>query len=281
MKPLQAPDAARHPPNQSPKTIMHYTLAENIAIKTALPPFGIVCSNPNRAQRLVKNLSDTTVHPGEWGLNVTIGTCQGLQIAIVPIAVGGAGAGFAAHEMLTAGCKYLVRYGSNDRPFTIDNLRDLIVVRGADNLHSLPHILGDTAHADDTLIPASADLLAAFAQSAAGMKKEVIEAVCHHVEDYHAYVYPDCIADATAREHVKNHIRQLEGRYPHNAWDMESAALFFRAQQFDLHAITVLQSVLKPRGNDVVYQGQAGEIAREMEAVFWQWIMGAFGTLQA
>ena len=57
------------------------------------------------------------------------------------------------------------------------------------------------------------------------------------------------------------------------------AALFFRAQQFNKKAITVLQSVLKPYGDDRAYTGEEGDIAKTLEKKFLEWILATFAYL--
>ena len=96
--------------------------------------------------------------------------------------------------------------------------------------------------------------------------------ICHHVEDYHAYNYPELVGEST--ENVKSLINTLESSTQKNsAWDMETAALFWRATQFQKHAVTVLQSLIKHRGKRTPYEGEYGRIAKEMEQVFGQLIL--------
>ncbi|NES74714.1 MULTISPECIES: hypothetical protein [unclassified Okeania] len=54
-------------------------------------------------------------------------------VASVPMGAGGSG--FAFLEMYAAEANYIVRYGSNDRYVTPDNLRDINIIDEANNLY--------------------------------------------------------------------------------------------------------------------------------------------------
>jgi hypothetical protein len=57
-------------------------------------------------------------------------------------------------------------------------------------------------------------------------------------------------------------------------WDMETVALFLRAQQFGMHAATVLQSFVKKPGSSS-YEGEHGEISIQMENTFYSIVLDA------
>lgn len=255
-----------------------FTIAENISIKKPLPKHGVACTNAQRAKRLLALLKNPVLHTDSWGCLVYTGFVAGFPLFLATVSLG-SGASFSFHEMFAAGCDYLVRYGSDDRSVTLADIDAFSLVTVTDNLQGLPMALHDTAHTAFTPLPASPRLLKAFRASAEAKQRRIREVVCHHIEDYHRAVFPAlCETDAMALA-VSEHLRAIEQAYPSDtlhAWDMESAVLFYCAQHWKKDAITVLQAVLKPRGNDLGYEGQVGKTAFEMEPLFLDWIVGAF-----
>lgn len=175
----------------------------------------------------------------------------------------------------------IIRYGSNDRKVTIDNLRELVLVDKADNVAGLCRAGGSSEVANDTIISASKDLVARVAETAEVHGLSYSTMICHNVEDYHAYNFTDFF---DTHDTIQGQIDALEsdsrgGAQSQQAhcWDMETAALFWRAKQFGRHAATMLQNLLKNPGTSP-YEGEHGKISLEMESTFYEVI---FDTLCA
>ena len=121
---------------------------------------------------------------------------------------------------------------------------------------------------------ASSVLVSALQKQAAQLNCPVNLPLCHHLEDYHAFNFPEC-AGATG-EQVRRHHQALAARSTkESVWDMETAALFWRAKQFQRHSATVLQSLIKHRGEQTPYEGDYGQIAMAMENTFGQLIFNS------
>ena len=192
--------------------------------------------------------------------------------------MGAGGSGFAFLELFAAGAEYLVRYGSNDRQVSPENLREIYLVDEADNLYGLLRDSGLPEESWGQPLWASTVLVAALQQEARRLNCSVKLALCHHLEDYHGFNFPDCVGEAGER--VRAHHQTLAGRSAKpSVWDMETAALFWRAQQFERHSATVLQSLIKHRGEQTPYEGDYGQIAVAMERTFAQLILDSLITV--
>ena len=254
---------------------MPFTLAENVLVKCPLPDRGIVCSNPQRATRLVNRVfAQPKVHTDAWGLVIYTGALEQTELFIASVPMGAGGSGFAFLELYAAGAKYLVRYGSNDRYVNEKNLKDIILVHKADNLVGLMRDAGLPETQWGTSLIASPLLLNHFRQTAAALDLNLTTRRCHHIEDYHAYNYPE-LTSYQAR--IEQRIKTLETEPC--AWDMETAALYYRAQQFNQHGLTLLQSLIKHRGTPTAYEGTSGAVSLTMEQTFQQLILTALTTL--
>ncbi|KAI8895009.1 hypothetical protein BC833DRAFT_602779 [Globomyces pollinis-pini] len=260
----------------------NYSLATNIVIKSKLPKYGIVCSNPQRARRLAnKYLQSPKLTFDSWGIEVYISSDDCIFfIAAVPVGAGGSA--FAFHQMYVAGAEYLVRYGSNDRKLTNKDLKDILVVQEADNIFGLMR----ATHYDESLwgapIPSSESLFNTVVNQTKKHNAIPKIAVCHHVEDYHTIAFPDELPIHLSTK-AKSNAQDIENRHAEltQTWDMESAALFLKAKQFGKHAVTVLQNVLKHTpGLELPYEGHHGETALEMEDLIFNIIKSSFHNLE-
>lgn len=244
---------------------MRYTLAENVIIKQTVPERGIVCSNPARAARVSERLlSERTTLCEDWGVRVECGCCaDGTALFVAAVPMGAGGSGFAFLELFAAGARAILRYGSSDRRIEAAQLRDILLIDRADNLVGLMRDAGLPAETWGTEILASPALVAAIESAADERSLRVHRRLCHHLEDYHAANFPEC-ADRAA---VLARMPWLLDDDPGWNSDMESAALFFRARQCDGHAASVLQPLLKQRGQTSPYSGDHAAISLAMEAV--------------
>ncbi|KAJ1462951.1 hypothetical protein M885DRAFT_609984, partial [Pelagophyceae sp. CCMP2097] len=176
----------------------------NVLVKSPLPERGIVSSNPKRVERLLSSaqsdgsLSNVMPHTDAgWGVIVHTAKYRDTSIFIAAVPMGSAGAGVAFFEMFAAGARAIVRYGSNDRKTTAENLRDVLVVDVIDNVIGLTSDSCAGHRADGaTTISASPTLVAALEECAKKSRCPVKRMVCHNVEDYHAFNFPKFFANA-------------------------------------------------------------------------------------
>lgn len=223
----------------------NFTIKQNVVIKNMVPISGITCSNPERAMRIVRNnLEDVVLHTSSWGIVVHTGRYKNEDVFIASVPMGAAGSGFAFHELFAAGAKKLIRYGSNDYNISHDQLYDVSIAEKADNLYGL---MKDNGLDYDILgqeIGGSIDLFHKLVDNFKNSEINKINTVtCHNIEDYHAFNNPDLLS-STNKKNVLNILEKISRSGP-GAWDMETAALYLKAKQFNANAITVLQSIIK------------------------------------
>lgn len=148
----------------------------------------------------------------------------------------------------------------------------------ADNIAGLCGAGGSSEVTNDTIISASEDLVNLVAQTVESHELSSTSMICHNVEDYHAYNFTDFF---DKQDNIHRQIEALEDgdrcSGQAHCWDMETAALFWRAKQFGGHAATLLQNLLKKPGTSP-YEGEHGKISLEMENTFYEVI---FDTLCA
>lgn len=255
----------------------HYTIDQNLIIKKPVPAVGIICSNPRRVERIVKSHLSHAVHLKEyntaWQLDIYVGSYQGKHFFVAAVPVGAAGAAYAIQQLATAGARYIIRYGSNDDPhLTPERMDEVILVDQADNLYGLMQGSGAPKETWGEVLNASDILVTALQNKASAMQLATCLAICHHVEDYSAYAFPEHAGEYG--NNVMANLRQLEAGSPSklHCRDMESAALFFRANLDNFHAATVLQNVPKFAGQHQTYDGEQGAIAKRKEEKFCDFI---------
>lgn len=242
----------------------------NVLIKKQLPARGVVSSNPKRVERLIQRcvtgglLVDVTEHTNAgWGVIIYTAFFEDVEIFIAGVPMGAAGSGFAFFEMYAAGAQAIIRYGSNDRKVSVEDLRTIVLVDKADNLVGLPLGSGVSA-TPDRVIRASKDLVRLLEERVKLHDLPLTRMICHNVEDYHAYNFSEFFE---TEDEIQAQIERIE--CGGDCWDMETAALFWRAEQFGLHAATVLQNLLKKPGTSP-YEGEHGKMSLEMEHTFYQ-----------
>ena len=157
----------------------------------------------------------------------------------------------------------------------METLRELVIVDKADNLVSLCHAGGSSTVTANTVMSASPALVTLISNTVQAQNLSSSRMICHNVEDYHAYNFTDFFDE---RSNIHEQIEALEKDSDQaHCWDMETAALFWRANQFGRHAATILQNLLKKPGTSP-YEGEHGKISLELEHTFYQVI---FETLYA
>lgn len=217
------------------------SIQTNVLIKSVLPARGIVSSNPLRVERLLdqasKNgvLQNVRAHTDSgWGVKISTATYKGVEIFVAVIPLGSTGAAFAFFEMFAAGAQAIVRYGANDATAT---MREFVVVDSVDNLVGLSYAAGNNCANRSDVFKASSELVALLNFNASSQGLPTKQMICHNVEDYHAYNFSEFFAQGDA---IRREIEQRKNQSEQCCWDMETAALFLRAQQFGMHAATVL-----------------------------------------
>lgn len=231
---------------------------------------GVVTSNPQRALRLVeKKILDAETHTDAWGIVVHTGRYKEVTVFVASVPMGGGGSGFAFLELFASGARSVIRYGSNDKPFS--TRREILAVTQADGLYGLMRDSGAPEELWGTTLPASPRLIEATYNNAQAAGLAVRPVTCHHVEDYHVRNFPH-LADSGSRS--QKFVQDAESRDTGDSvWDMETAALYWRAQQFEREAATVLQSLTKNRATEAPYEGSHGEQSLAEENTFFDVVM--------
>ncbi len=245
---------------------MGFTITHNVIIKQELPAVGIVCANPQRTKRLVAAYFEKKqILVDNWGIKIYKGTYNECHIFVGSVPMGAGGAGFAFLEMYNAGATHIIRFGSNDKNVNENNLKQIHLVAYADNLVGLMRDQGYPSHDWGKCIAATSSLNQHIFKVALAHNLQIQRVVCHHLEDYHAFNHPEALPDIQQKM-VQSKIRQFDQSTEHACWDMETAALFLRAEQSNKQAASVLQSVQKT-GSPLPYEGKgsAQVLAFELE----------------
>jgi hypothetical protein len=113
-------------------------------------------------------------------------------------------------------------------------LRELVVVDQADNLAGLPYASGRSDIGPEDVIDASTELVDLLAETVQEKNLSLKRMICHNVEDYHAYNFSQFFVNG--EQEITAQIERLERNDRDHCccWDMETAALFWRASQFGL-----------------------------------------------
>jgi hypothetical protein len=148
----------------------------------------------------------------------------------------------------------------------MDALRELVVIDRADNLVGLPYASGRSDIGPEDTINASNELVDLLEETVQEKGLPLKRMICHNVEDYHAYNFSQFFVNG--EEEITAQIERLERNDHDHCWDMETAALFWRASQFGLHAATVLQNLMKNPGTSP-YEGEHGKVSLAMESTFY------------
>lgn len=222
-------------------TINGPSIHTNVLIKSALPARGIVSSNPLRVERLLdqayKNgvLTNVKEHTNSgWGVKISTASYKGAEIFVAVIPLGSTGAGFAFFEMFAAGAQAIVRYGANDATAT---MKEFVIVDSVDSLVGLSYAAGKKDASRSDVFKASSELVGLLNFKASSQGLPTKQMICHNVEDYHAYNFSEFFEQGDA---IRNQIEERKNGSEQCCWDMETAALFLRANQFGMHAATVL-----------------------------------------
>ncbi|MBN4067198.1 hypothetical protein JYU14_03845 [Simkania negevensis] len=249
-----------------------------ILVKTRVPTRGIVCSNKERAERVGSKLSNATLSTSSWGTQVYVGEYQGEEffVALAPI---GSGSGLVFTELFANGAEYIIRYGSDD--IKSPEERDYRLIKAideTDNLYGFNFASGVPFEDWGKSIFASDAIIHALEEEATSRGQEIERRVCHHLENYHAMRVPEKYGPR--REVLEKQIKTLKRTDKKESIDMESAVLFRVAQDFDKHAASVLQTVVKNNPKLGPYEGVNRQEALAMENnIFIDYLFSALKRL--
>lgn len=229
-----------------PPKITQANCSTNVLVKKLLPARGIVTSNPKRAERFLSrsNVTQVKIHTDSgWGVKIWTFTFTNVQFFAAVVPIGSTGAGFAFFELFAAGAQAVIRFGAGSDRERESLPRELVVVDEAANLDGLLRAaaveLEDGVHPRSKLLPASQDLMTLLTAKATMQQMPMKKKICYNVEDYHAYNFSELFDSASV---IQKNIAMKESQYDGKpcCWDMETSALYWRAMQFGLHAVTVL-----------------------------------------
>ncbi|MCB0166444.1 MAG: hypothetical protein KDI79_19600 [Anaerolineae bacterium] len=242
-----------------------FTIEQNVIVKKPIPEKGIVSSNPERSLRLsAQFLENPTVIIQSWGVGIITGRITRGRIseefffAYVPM--GASGSAHAFHEIFAAGAQEIVRLGSNDVWVQEKDMDSLVLIAEARGLRGLSWDHGIEAQDVDLPLLPDAELNQRLIKSCHRHRFPFSERVCFNVDDYHAYLYPDLMENP---HRIKQRLEMYHSFGP-TCRDMETAALFLKANQFGTKAATVLQNVFKQK-NESPYEGFSGDKAKITE----------------
>lgn len=227
-------------------TVTGASTSTNVLVKKLLPARGIVTSNPKRAERLLarSGVANVKVHTDSgWGVKIWTFFFDNIQFFCAVVPIGSTGAGFAFFEMYAAGAQAILRFGAGSDRERSSLPKEIVVVDQATNLDGLLRAAGQIDGPRSKILNASNDLVALITSKAAGKQMPMKKKICYNVEDYHAYNFSELFE---SRDIIQKSIQSKQSMNDKPAcWDMETGALYWRATQFGLHAVTVLVP-LKP-----------------------------------
>lgn len=270
---VQLTYAQNSPLPSSPE--INLTLEDCVFIKHPVPEKGIVCSNYERALRLVKRLDAPQIQKSSWGPFVATGDYKGNKIFISCAPVG-SGSGLMFTELFVAGAKYIIRYGSDDVKSPPASDAYLVkIVDEADNLFGFNIQSGVDPKEWGQSLEASPQIIQALISTAKAKGIVYETRICHHLENYHGLRLPHKFStEKSAR--IKAILEELNKNPKPASYDMETAVLFRVAKDFGLHAATVLQTVNKEAAKLASYEGENYEQAKEVEEnIFFNYVLDA------
>ena len=223
--------------------------ATNVLIKKALPPRGLVSSYRKRMERLLTTLRENNMLQGDvrfhtnagWGVVIwtatvaLLGGNEAVEFFFAVVPIGSTGSGFAFFEMYAAGAQAILRWGAgSDRKRHAASERELVVVEEATNM-----VNSDVERTD--ILKASSELTALIKEHANQKDMPTHPMICLNVDDYHGYNFTELFDQGEAmRERIHACEQANNPNHLDCCWDMETAALYWRAQQFGRHAATIL-----------------------------------------
>jgi len=220
----------------------------NVLIKKALPARGIVSSNPKRIDRFLTTasrkglISDIKKHTDSgWGIVIWTVTFHNVEYFIAVVPIGATGAGFAFFELFAAGAQAVLRFGAGSNANRESLPREIVVVDEASNMESLVYASGREDARRNEILKASGQLVDLLVAKASEKEMPLKRMICYNVEDYHAYNFSELFKDGeVTQRRIKRKEEVCKSKGKDCCWDMETAALFWRAEQFGTHAATVL-----------------------------------------
>lgn len=238
------------------RQVSSFNIASNVVIKKPVPALGLVMSNPERKNRLEKQLDKPSLHTQSWGIDVVTGYYQDKPVFLASVPMGAGGSGFAFHELFVAGAASIVRMGSNDHQVTRQDLNRAFLIKSADHLLGLSSEQNQQGLAHQWI--ASDELIKKLKASMLDHQIDMAFANAHHLEDYHAFNYPNLLPES-CQQYVLNQIEIWSQSREPSVWDMETAALYYRAHLLHKNACSVVQNVPKHGETSDPYQTELRE----------------------
>ena len=256
------------------------TQTDNLFVRITVPDRGIVCSNQDRVKRISSTLKNVEIYHIPWGYDIYIGDYRNTKVFIASAPVG-SGSGLMFTELYAAGAKYIVRFGSDDEKLPTQVDTNLIkIITETDNLYGFNQASGIDPEEWGTPVSSSPLLLERLEKEASRRSLPVEKRICHHLENYHALRTPEKFSPERQKR-IESHLKKMGiGPNQKGSMDMESAVLFRVAKDFDLHAISVLQTVDKGNKKLGPYEGKNNIQALDMEKLFTDYILSALVSIK-
>ena len=174
--------------------------------------------------------------------------------------MGASGSAHAFHEIFAAGAKEVVRLGSNDVWVQEQDMESLVLISESRGLRGLSWDHGTKEQDIDVPRLPDAELKLRIIASCGNNDFPFSERICFNVDDYHAYLYPELMDEP---QRIQQRLEMYDSLGPY-CRDMETAALFLKAEQFGAKTASVLQNVIKQK-EGLPYEGSSGDQAKQNE----------------
>ncbi|KAL0483504.1 purine nucleoside phosphorylase [Acrasis kona] len=209
-----------------------------------IPPVGVVCANPDRAQLIAKEYFDWYfTHTDFRGYKVYVGEYKGVQLFSTYTGLGSASAAFMMEELVANGAEVVIRLGTNDYNVTERDVNNVYVVN---ECHGLTGLMRDYGYPDEECgsgIPASKELVHSLLNSAPKFPEvKVVNSTGYNIDAFYSFFDPENVSQDETR--VKTLIKEYEHKRC-NCRDMETCAVLLVGQMRGIKTAAVLQAVVK------------------------------------
>lgn len=209
-----------------------------------VPPVGVVCANPDRAQLIAKDYFDWYyTHTDFRGYKLYIGEYKGVQLFSAYIGLGSASAAFMMEELVAYGAQVVIRLGTNDYNVTEKDVKNVYVVSECHGLTGLMRDYGFSPEAQGSAIPADPALVQSVLDAGPRFPDiNVIKSIGYNVDAFYSFFDPKNVAYNATR--VNALIAEYEKKKA-NCRDMETCAVLLVGQIHKIRTASVLQAVVK------------------------------------
>lgn len=256
---------------------IYLTEKNNWLLKITIPKKGVVCSDHDQAKRISKILERKKVYKNFYGQRVYCGYYKNNSLFISDTYIG-SGAGLVFTELFTAGAEYIIHYGIDIvKNFTEQEERLIKIIDETDNLYGFNLASGVHRNECGQSVFASKKIIYALIEEALCRSLKIEVRICHHVENYHAFINIDKFSFERKKriQHIMQKIKRFDKK---ESFNMESAILFRVAKDFDKHAASVLQTIANQDNSMLSYNNdrQKKQLAINLEIDFAEYIFSAF-----